>query len=534
MARYGELADSDWAREIARRQSILYTYDALDTGVVEDGIDGSIVVAGDWFNLCHPWPLCHVMDLIAWQPETMGANRENHIMRTASVVQDVRYGKGRIAYRTFDAPAAGEDVLRLAFAPTSVSADRKPLARREKLSENSYTIKPLGNGDCIVTVRHDDCRNVVVEGDDPQKMVEDGGLQYEGAWIVMKSTDASGGELRATEAAGASATFAFEGNQVRLIGRADPQGGRADVYLDGVKQLCGIDFWCPLARDQQVVWYRNGLAQGKHEIKVVAQRAKNARSTGARVCLDAVQWSAAQGEADAGEGRGPADAQRVIFGYVNRPDYVDTEGHTWRPATEFVLRVPGTYIDLMPIALWTEPRLAEVAGAKDPELYRYGVHGHDFTAYFTVKPEGVYHARVKLCQATAAPKPGQFATSIDIQGKTVAKDIDVAAKAGGVGKAPGPRVQRHPARTWRDRHPSLERLVGRGHGPGRGDRSGPKQVGWAPPTKCVIACGNRPGRRNRPGAERGQPVVRRPFDLCGHYRLVAMARPAWYNGRIVR
>ena len=42
---------------------------------------------------------------------------------------------------------------------------------------------------------------------------------------------------------GASVSFEFEGNQVRLIGRTNPSGGRADVYLDGVKQLaCGIDF----------------------------------------------------------------------------------------------------------------------------------------------------------------------------------------------------------------------------------------------------------------------------------------------------
>ena len=106
---------------------------------------------------------------MAWQPELTGASRENHIMRSASVVTDVRYGKGKIAYRTYDAIAPSEDVLRLAFAPESVSADGKPLPQRETLSENGYTIKSLPNGDCIVTIRHDGCRDVVVEGDDPQR-----------------------------------------------------------------------------------------------------------------------------------------------------------------------------------------------------------------------------------------------------------------------------------------------------------------------------------------------------------------------------
>ena len=69
---------------------------------------------------------------------------------------------------------------------------------------------------------------------------------------------------------GARRELDFTGNQVRLIGRADTSGGKADVYLDGVKQLCGIDFWCPQPRDQQVLCYKNGLAQGKHSLEIVA------------------------------------------------------------------------------------------------------------------------------------------------------------------------------------------------------------------------------------------------------------------------
>ncbi len=104
------------------------------------------------------------------------------------------------------------------------------------------------------------------------------------------------GKLHVASLAGARARLDFTGNQVRLIGRADPSGGKADVYLDGVKQLCGIDFWCPQARDQQVLCYKNGLAQGKHRLEIVALGTKNPVSTGTRVYLDAVQWSAAEGE----------------------------------------------------------------------------------------------------------------------------------------------------------------------------------------------------------------------------------------------
>ena len=116
-ARYAVLADDAWAREIARRETILTTYDAHETGVVEDLINGGANVASGWFNSAHPCPLRMVMEMLAWQPELFGPARENHIMRTTSVVSSVQYGKGRIAYRSYDGLSPSEDVLRLAFAP---------------------------------------------------------------------------------------------------------------------------------------------------------------------------------------------------------------------------------------------------------------------------------------------------------------------------------------------------------------------------------------------------------------------------------
>ena len=433
-ARYGVLADDAWAREIARRQSILTTYDAHQTGVVEDRITGGVEVTGVWFNLAHPWPFRMVLEMLAWQPEVLGPARENHIMRSSSVVCAVRYGKGRITYSTFDALAPCEDVLRLAFAPAAVLAEGKPLPLRQNLSQNGFTIKPLSNGDFILTIRHDDCCDLMVEGNDPQATLGHDRFHYEGPWTTEDFAGASDGKLKVAAQAGARAQLDFQGNQVRLIGRADPSGGKADVYLDGVKQLCGIDFWCPQARDQQVLCYKNGLAQGKHSLEIMATGEKNPVSTGTRVYLDAAQFSAAQGENGFGQGGGPTETQRVIFGYVGRKDYVDSSGLAWRPATEFIMRL-GTLVDLVPASFWTEPQLKEVAGTPDPELYRYGVHGRDFTAYFTVAPQQIYHVRLKFCQARKPTQPGGYATSIQIGGKVVAAGMDIAATAGGLGKA---------------------------------------------------------------------------------------------------
>ena len=186
-AQYGVLADSEWAREMARRQIILTTYHFHENGIVEDNIDGGQIVAGTWFKIVHPMSIKHVLETMAWLPEVLGANRENHIMRSSSMVNSVVYGKGRIEYSTFDAPENTVSVLRLAFVPDNITADAKTLELRKDLSANGYVVEKLSNGDCIVWIRHDARTSVLVEGKDPQKVIDDPNLQYEGKWNIAAS-----------------------------------------------------------------------------------------------------------------------------------------------------------------------------------------------------------------------------------------------------------------------------------------------------------------------------------------------------------
>jgi hypothetical protein len=317
------------------------------------------------------------------------------------------------------------DVLRLAFVPASVSADGKPLCLRRDLRGNGYTVKRLPNGDTIVHIRHDGAKRIVVTGDDPQQVIEASQLRYEGDWQTLPDG------TRATQNAGAAFTATFEGNQVRVIGNVDPFGGLADVYLDGQRQLVHIDCWNPTAREKQVLYYRNGLAPGRHTLRIVARGAGNPYSKGTRVSVSEVQFSAAEGKHHFPSGTGPTQPQRMLFGYTAREDYRDSRGNRWRPGTEFVIRC-GSCKDSVAESWWTTPVQQPIAGTRDPELYRYGVHGKDFWVVMTVNPTRRYDVRLKFA-ARGGTEGNRF--HISINGQQVANDFDVVKAAGGTNRA---------------------------------------------------------------------------------------------------
>lgn len=429
---YAAATGSEWAKEIARRQEILGTYDYDLNGKVQDNIDGGEIVTTEWFCITHVAPLRHLLVTMSYMPELFGPNRENHIMGSSAVVNHVVYGKGDIRYSTFDAPKNTVDVLRLAFMPSSVTAGGKALDRVRKLSASGYTVKKLRNGDCILAIRHDGAKDIVVQGKDPQQMADDSALKTEGAWASVSGSRCYQGSSRAAETAGASASFKFKGNQVRLLGCVDGKGGLADVYLDGQKQLVGIDCWSPYPRQQQVLYYRNGLEDAEHELRIVARGEKNLVSAGTGIYLDAIQWSDATGTCGFGEGGGPTDTQRMIFGYPGRTDYVDKDGHAWRPATEFITRLGGM-ADTVARAWWVTPVKEAISGTPDPQLYSYGAHAPDFTANVTAGP-GTYHVRLKFA-ATRGLNTKKNCVTILINGTEVVSQMDVAATAGGPNKA---------------------------------------------------------------------------------------------------
>ena len=426
-AQLGSEAQDPWATELARRMQILATYDGHETGVSEDSIDGGFVVNNNWFKIAHPMALKHLLATIAWMPEYFAPARENHIVRSTAVVDSVAYVAGGLDFSTFDAPPGTTTVLRLAFEPKAVrGADGVQLPSRANLKENGYHVKPLPGGDYLVTVRHDGIRRISVVGDKEESAgwltPGQGPFALQGAWSADHTTAEEG----------ACMTVRFIGNQVRVTGDVGPDGGLAEVFLDGKKQLVGIDYWNPKPRAGQVVYYRNGLADKEHTLRIVALGKGNPYSQAAKVKAGPVFWSAATGSPDFGEGGGPTGTQRMVFGYPGREDLKDSAGNLWRPGTEFAIRL-GKMKDSVAESWWTTPAEQPILGTADPDLYRYGVHGRELCVNVTVGP-GTYGVRLKFAAARRLDT-GKNCITIAINGREVVRKMDVTATAGGPNRA---------------------------------------------------------------------------------------------------
>jgi len=407
---YASLTGDPWAREIGRRAMILATYDCHETGVVEDNIDGGAIVADGWFKIAHPMALRYNLNAIAWMPEEFGATCEDHIVRSDSVVRRVRYEEGRVAYETYDAPEGTTDILRLSFRPVRVRADGQALRRRDRLEGSGFDAERLDSGDWLVRVRHDSARSVCVEG-------EPTGETQAFEWSATSP--------------GEETVLRFSGHRFRLTGLFGPEGGLADAYLDGEKLLVGLDCWAPKAREGTAL-YRSGLANGPHELRIVARGAANPRSGGTTVRLTGLTCSTHEPGDSRRASRDPIPAQRVILGYGGRSDYVDTDGNAWRSATEVVVRL-AALADVVKECWWEAPRCHTIAGADDPELYRHGIHAPEFTVYFTVSP-GAYHVRLKLAETRRGESAWGLQT-IDVNGRPLVENMDVGATAGGICRA---------------------------------------------------------------------------------------------------
>ena len=68
------------------RKTILSFYHFHDSGRVEDNIDGGQITAREWSELIGFGPILCGLEVLGWLPDVLGPARENHIVRSSSIV----------------------------------------------------------------------------------------------------------------------------------------------------------------------------------------------------------------------------------------------------------------------------------------------------------------------------------------------------------------------------------------------------------------------------------------------------------------
>ncbi len=130
---------------------------SLNYGTYFAGADGRIACCGVdyhnvyWFSDGYADYMRHFQWAMGAIPEFAPAGAD-HILRSSSVVQKVKYAASGVSYRTFDADAT--EVLRLKFKPSRVNAGGAALKERTDLRGAGYTLQSVAGGDWIVRIRH--------------------------------------------------------------------------------------------------------------------------------------------------------------------------------------------------------------------------------------------------------------------------------------------------------------------------------------------------------------------------------------------
>lgn len=159
-ALFAERTGDGQAREDAFRSMNYATYFARSDGLV--ACCGADYHDPYWFSDGYADYLRHFNWIMGALPDLAPAG-ENHLLRSSTIVQKVRYDARKISYRTFD--TAGVEVLRLSFKPKRVACGAAVLVERGDLHEPGYTVEPVARGDYIVRIHQDGSTEVVVEGD---------------------------------------------------------------------------------------------------------------------------------------------------------------------------------------------------------------------------------------------------------------------------------------------------------------------------------------------------------------------------------
>ncbi|QNK58810.1 family 16 glycoside hydrolase [Paenibacillus sp. PAMC21692] len=146
------------------------------------------------------------------------------------------------------------------------------------LAYRNLRIEPIRNGESILPV---DCSRVIDT---------DSALLYKGQWTLKKG-DFNGFARTMTHSneEGAILVVRFQGSGISLLGKRAPDGGMADIFLNGVNEGT-IDTYAPEAKYRRSLFSKYGLESGRtHELRLVVSSGRNPRSADRQIYADAVE-----------------------------------------------------------------------------------------------------------------------------------------------------------------------------------------------------------------------------------------------------
>lgn len=115
-----------------------------------------------------------------------------------------------------------------------------------------------------------------------------GGVAFKGPWSALSSGVLSGGSMRYSSTANASATVSFEGTGITWIGNRARSYGRANIYVDGAYKAT-VDLYASSSAYRQRLWTSGRLGTGRHTLVIKVLGAHNAAATGSTVAVDAFE-----------------------------------------------------------------------------------------------------------------------------------------------------------------------------------------------------------------------------------------------------
>lgn len=114
--------------------------------------------------------------------------------------------------------------------------------------------------------------------------VNDPAWKWTGKWNDVK--DRKKTAAKASNKPGNEATLTFTGTGIALMSNLAGNGGRADVYIDGVKsELVADGYIVPNTIDDDL-WRIYGLAPGEHTLRLVTRPDADERSKGRRILIN--------------------------------------------------------------------------------------------------------------------------------------------------------------------------------------------------------------------------------------------------------